>query len=311
MTGQSVSAPALTVVTTGPLATFQDLGRPGFAHLGVPRSGAADLPALRLANRLVGNPEGNAAVEVTLGGWSARATGRMLVAVTGPAVSVRVGGKDVGSHGAIPVHDGDLIEVFTPARGCRNYLAVRGGFDAPAELGSRSTDTLSGLGPAPLSVGDVLAVGTDEADWPATAFAPVGGLPDVVDLIADPGPRDDRLIDPTALAVGRWTVTPASNRVGLRLDRPDPENPDPENPALENPTPDHSPLPRHRDDLPELRSEGVPLGGVQIPPAGRPVIFLADHPVTGGYPVVAVLTPESLWRAAQLTAGDVVRLRLR
>ncbi|ALG83814.1 biotin-dependent carboxyltransferase family protein [Gordonia phthalatica] len=285
---------SLTVVSTGPLATFQDLGRPGFAHLGVPRSGAADLPALRQANRLVGNAEGAAAVEVTLGGWSARATGRLLIAVTGPAVRVRVGGKDVGSHGAVPVSDGDLIEVSTPPRGCRNYVAVRGGFDAPAELDSRSTDTLSGLGPAPLRNGDVLAVGTDADVWPATTFAPAGAVPDLVDLIADPGPRDDRLVDVGVLAVGRWTVTPASNRVGLRLDRTD-----------------AAPLPRHRDDLPELRSEGVPLGGVQIPPSGQPVIFLADHPVTGGYPVVAVLNPESVWRAAQLTAGDVVRLRLR
>lgn len=290
MTGHT----ALTVMSTGPLATFQDLGRPGFARLGVPRSGAADLPALRQANRLVGNREEAAAVEVTLGGWSARVSGRALIAVTGPATRVRVGGREVGSHCAAPVTDGGLVEVLTPAHGCRNYVAVRGGFDAPVELESRSTDTLSGLGPAPLRIGDVLEIGTDDRAWPATTFAPVGSLPDVVDLIADPGPREDRLMDPGVLAVGRWAVTSASNRVGLRLERTD-----------------GSPQPRHRDDLPELRSEGVPLGGVQIPPSGQPVIFLADHPVTGGYPVVAVLNAESIWQAAQLTAGDVVRVRLR
>ncbi|MBM7367475.1 biotin-dependent carboxyltransferase family protein [Gordonia hydrophobica] len=289
-----MTAASLIVVATGPLATVQDLGRPGYAHLGVPRSGAADLASFTLANRLVGNPESAAAIEVTLGGFRARAVGRMLIAVTGPAVRVRVGGTDVGSHAAAAVRDGDLVELLAPNRGCRNYLAVRGGLDVMPELGSRATDTLSGLGPAALRTDDVVPIGAQESAWPATVLAPVGSSADIVDLIADPGPRDDRLVDVGALTVGHWTVTAASNRVGLRLDRVD-----------------ASPLPRHRADLPELRSEGVPLGGVQIPPSGQPVVFLADHPVTGGYPVVAVLTPESVCRAAQLTAGDVVRVLLR
>ncbi|EGD54207.1 biotin-dependent carboxyltransferase family protein [Gordonia neofelifaecis] len=284
----------LTVLSTGPLATVQDFGRPGRAHLGVPRSGAADLPALAQANRLVGNPEGAAAIEVTLGGWSARATGRMLLAVTGPAVRVTIDGVEAGSHSAIGVRDGAVVRVDAPVRGCRNYVAVRGGFDVLAELGSRSTDTLSGLGPDPLRVGDVLAIGSDENEWPASGFAPVGSIPEIVSLVAATGPRDDRVVDVTVLGDGRWTVSPASNRIGVRLDR----------------VADDPPV-RHRDDVPEMRSEGVPLGGVQIPPSGQPVIFLADHPVTGGYPVVAVLTAESVSRAAQLTAGDEVRIVLR
>lgn len=286
--------PTLTVVTTGPLSTVQDLGRPGFAHLGVPRSGAADLPSLALANRLVGNVDGAAVVEVTLGGWSARARGSMLVAVTGPPTRVRIEGMEVGSHSAIRLSDGDLIEVLAPGRGVRNYVAVRGGFDAARELDSRSTDTLSGLGPPPLRRGTVLVVGDDVAEWPAIEFAPVGTLPEVAQLIAIPGPRDDRVADLDVLTVGHWTVAAASNRVGVRLDRND-----------------GSPLPQHRPGLPELLSEGVPLGGVQVPPSGLPVLFLADHPVTGGYPVVAVLTPESTARAAQLATGDAVRLLLR
>lgn len=290
---EHAGSPTLAVTATGPLSTVQDLGRPGFAHLGVPRSGAADLPSFALANRLVGNHPHAAAVEVTLGGWSARARGGLLVAVTGPPTRVRVDGVEVGSHGAVRVADGELIEVLAPARGVRNYVAVRGGVDVPPELDSRSTDTLSGLGPPPLHPGDVLAVGRDDDEWPAAEFAPVGSLPDVTELIAAPGPRHHRLVDLGSLAIGRWTVAAASNRVGVRLHRDD-----------------GSELPQHRPDLPELPSEGVPLGGVQIPPSGLPVLFLADHPVTGGYPVVAVLTPESVARAAQLAAGDVVRLRL-
>ena len=111
------------------------------------------------------------------------------------------------------------------------------------------------------------------------------------ELIARPGPRADHLKDPTLIYAGVWRVNPASNRVGVRLDRTE--------------TSSEAAL-AHRD-LPELRSEGIPLGGIQVPPSGQPVVFLADHPVTGGYPVVAVLVGDSLHRAAQLRAGDVIR----
>ncbi|GEE01076.1 allophanate hydrolase [Gordonia spumicola] len=282
-----------TVCSTGPLATVQDLGRPGMAHLGVPRSGAADRDAFGLANRLVGNRPDAACIEVTLGGFSARVHGTAMVAVTGPGTRVRVDGHDVGSHSAIPLRNGQSLSVTSPRRGCRNYVAVRGGFDAAPELGSRSTDTLSGLGPDPLRVKDVLPVGDLADDWPAVMLAPPPAPlaePAVV-LSVRPGPRADRLVDPGQLVISRWQVNPASNRIGIRLDRPAGST--------------EPPL-AHRD-VPELRSEGVPLGGVQVPPSGQPVIFLPDHPVTGGYPVVAVLTPASLSKAAQLTTGDAVR----
>lgn len=284
------------VASTGPLATVQDLGRPGHAHLGVPRSGAADLQSFALANRLVGNLEDAACIEVTLGGFSARAHGTALVAVTGPATIVRVNGREVGSHCAVPLKNGQTLSVTAPVHGCRNYVAVRGGFDVVAELGSRSTDTLSGLGPAPLAVGDALPVGHSSAAWPAVMLAPGAPCPaePAVMLTVRPGPRIDRVASPELLVEGAWLVNPASNRIGVRLDRPE----GCAEPAL-----------THRD-LPELASEGVPLGAVQIPPSGQPVVFLADHPVTGGYPVVAVVTPSSLPRAAQLVAGDRVRFSL-
>ncbi|MFT3659976.1 MAG: biotin-dependent carboxyltransferase family protein [Gordonia sp. (in: high G+C Gram-positive bacteria)] len=290
----------LTVVTPGPLATLQDLGRPGYAHLGVPRSGAADLGALRQANRLVGNPESATAVETTFGGWSARAHGLVVLAVTGPATTVLVDGRGVGSHATVSVRDGSLVEVLPPTRGCRNYVAVRGGFVAPLTLGSSSTDTLSGLGPDPLRPSDQLHIGDAALAWPSATFAPGPPAPGRVhDLIVRRGPRHDDLAAPEALSRIAFTVNAASNRIGVRLD-----------PAVSSDDDPGDPL-RYRDGFVERPSEGVPRGAVQIPPSGRPVLFLADHPVTGGYPVTAVLTAGSVDRAAQLVAGDVVRLHLR
>lgn len=284
--------PRLVVVATGPLATIQDLGRSGFAHLGVPRSGAADRGALRLANRLVGNPEHLAALEVSLGGFAVRAVGDIAIAATGADTQLLLDGRPTGRNATLLVHDGQHLLVGPPAHGCRTYLAVRGGVGAEPVLGSRSTDTLSGLGPSPLAVDDVVTAGGSGAAWPTTQSAPHrdDAAPTVV-LAASPGPRADRLVDPTALFAGAWTVSAASNRVGTRLDRVD-------GPRLE-----------HRPGLPELLSEGIAHGSVQVPPSGQPVLFGPDHPVTGGYPVIAVLTTESLDRAGQLTAGTTVRLR--
>ncbi|MFZ2510369.1 MAG: biotin-dependent carboxyltransferase family protein [Gordonia sp. (in: high G+C Gram-positive bacteria)] len=284
----------LTVVRPGPLASFQDLGRPGYAHLGVPRSGAADRGALRQANRLVGNPESATAIEVTFGGFAARATGFMVLTVTGPLTTVLIDGRAVGSHGVIGAADGALIEVLAPPAGLRNYLAVRGGFCVEQTLGSSSTDTLSGLGPEPLRTSDVLPIGSAQSAWPPIDFAP--GPPAAQqprELIIGRGPRYDDLADPAALTRTHWAVNPASNRIGVRLDA----------------SPD-CPRPRHRTGR-ARPSEGVPLGAVQVPPSGQPVLFLADHPVTGGYPVVAVLTAASVDAAAQLAPGEPVRLLLR
>lgn len=289
----------LRVLATGPLATVQDLGRPGFAHLGVPRSGAVDLPALLLANRLVGNAENAAAIEVTLGGLDVRVPRRGLVAVTGPATRVWVDDRETGSHCALAVRAGQRVRIAPPAHGCRNYVAVRGGIAVGAVLGSRATDILSGLGPPVLRPGDELPVGDAVTGWPATHFAPAPGQVDdpgrAVVLHARIGPRHDRLAAVGVLAEGDWSVSPASNRIGVRLDR----------------LPGRGGLrPGYRPGLAEPKSEGVPLGGIQIPPSGQPVLFLADHPVTGGYPVGAVLSATSLAAAGQLTAGDIVRIAL-
>ncbi|MES9540823.1 MULTISPECIES: biotin-dependent carboxyltransferase family protein [unclassified Actinomadura] len=281
----------IEVVRPGPLATVQDLGRPGRAHLGVPRSGAADQRAFRLANRLVGNPEGAAGVEFTFGGAVLRFHARAWIAVTGAPVPLRVDGRAHGMNAPCFVSAGALVELGTPGSGLRSYVAVRGGVAVDEVLGSRSTDLLSGLGPSPLAPGDRLPVGSAKGLGHINVdVAPTAPLPETPILRILPGPRDDWFTR-TALATLTsmpYEVTPDSNRVGVRLNGP--------------------PLERARSG--ELGSEGVVIGSLQVPPSGLPIIFLADHPTTGGYPVVAVLASAAVAAAAQLRPGQSLRFRL-
>lgn len=287
----------LEVIAPGPLATIQDLGRPGLAHVGVAHSGAADRNSLRLANRLVGNPESAAGIEATMGGIRLRAHIRTLICVTGAHTTVTVDDTPVGMGTSLPVQAGSILSVGAPRSGCRSYVAVRGGIVVPTVLGSRSTDTLSGLGPAPLRAGDVLPVGDPPAGWPPATMAPIGTEHSpLVDLDTFSGPRRHHLHNPSDLYSGTWQVSAEADRIGVRLRRPKSSA---------------APHLTHRGDSAQLRSEGVAHGSVQIPPNGQPVIFLADHPVTGGYPVVAVLSADALCRAAQLVAGEAVRFRAR
>jgi biotin-dependent carboxylase-like uncharacterized protein len=264
----------IEVVATGPLATVQDLGRPGFAALGVARSGAFDRAALRLANRLVGNPDDAAAIEVTLGGLELRLADPVTVALSG---AVCPGAPDWGVAVSRPA--GAAIRLGSPAQGLRSYLAVRGGLAVDAVLGSRSTDTLSGLGPPILRPGQRLPVGSaiGPVSGASAAAASAGSV-----LLVRFGPRDDWF---TAAARARlldsvWTVRAASDRIGIRLDGP--------------------PLGRAVDG--ELASEPTLPGALQVPPDGRPILLGPDAPVTGGYPVIAVVT--DLDPAAQLRPGD-------
>lgn len=303
---------AVDVVAAGPATTVQDLGRPGFAHLGVGRSGAADRGALRLANRLVGNPEGAAGVEVTLGGLAVRAAGHLVVAVTGAVAPLTLAGRGAGRNAVLHLAPGDLLTIGTAVAGLRVYVAVRGGFDGPVVLGSRSRDTLAGLGPAPLAAGDRLTVGPAPAGFPVLDVAPVADPPvGPVLLDAVPGPRAGAL--PAGLAglvdrvwTARWRVDPASDRVGVRLAHDPDDSDDPDDP--DDPDGPDDPDAAAAGSVP---SEGTARGAVQLPPSGRPVVLLADHPVTGGYPVVAVLTDAAADRAAQLRPGQPVRLRRR
>jgi biotin-dependent carboxylase-like uncharacterized protein len=280
----------IEVVHAGPLTMVQDLGRPGLAHLGVGRSGAADRGSLRLANRLVGNHEGAACLEITFGGFRARFGEACMVALAGAPCPVRVSGREGFMHGPIHVGKGDELSLGVPTRGVRTYLAVRGGLAVPPVLGSRSTDMLAGLGPSPLRAGTQLPVGDDVDEPPCVDIAPVPEIPEQIILRALPGPRDDWFIPAalTVLASHAYEVSPQSNRVGLRLSGP----------KLERSVPG------------ELPSEGMVCGAVQVPPSGQPVLFLADHPVTGGYPVIAVIAEQDLCLAAQARPGQRLRFHV-
>jgi biotin-dependent carboxylase-like uncharacterized protein len=237
----------------------------------------------------VGNDESAAVVESTAGGLRLRAERTMLVAVPRGPPPVTVDGRSAPFAAPLTLVPGAVLALGAPEVGLRTYVAVRGGIDVPPVLGSRSTDTLSGLGPAPLAPGDRLPVGALSADEPFVDVAAVARPSSVPVLRVLPGPRRDWL-EPaawTALTTHEWTVTPDSNRVGLRLTGPE--------------------LRRARAE--ELPSEGLVPGALQVPPDGAPVLFLADHPVTGGYPVLAVVLTVDLPAAAQLRPGDALRFR--
>ena len=280
----------LEVLDPGTSALIEDLGRPGYAHLGVAPSGALDTPALRLGNRLVGNPETDAGIESVLGGLVLRAHCSCTMAVTGPPVPIWVDDRAAGSHVPLHLGAGQTLRLGTPDAGLRCYLAISGGVATQAALGSRSSDTLSGIGPAPLRGGDQLTLG-EPRDLPAGADEVITRVPDTeltVPVVL--GPRDEWFDAPARALARTWTVSTDSNRVGLRLDGPR----------------------LHRADAhaeAELPSEAVLTGAVQVPPDGAPVVFLADHPTTGGYPVIATVHPDALPPLAQARPGTKLRFR--
>ncbi len=282
--------PSVCVERPGALTTVQDAGRPGLAHLGVPRSGALDPAAHRLANRLVGNPQSAPVLETTLTGVGLRFFGDAVVAVTGAAAPVRLDGQPSGWGAAVRVHSGQVLDVGRARPGVRSYLAVSGGFAVPPVLGSASTDLLSGLGPAPLARDKILVTGEPAAAPPA-APGPPPGAPSSgpLELPIRLGPRDGWLT-PAGLATltrAEFTVAIESNRIGMRVRG----------------------APVEQASRGELPSEGLVWGAVQLLPDGNLVVFLADHPTTGGYPVVAVVDPAGFSTCAQAAPGSPVRFR--
>jgi KipI family sensor histidine kinase inhibitor len=293
----------LRVISPGLYSLIQDLGRHGHSALGVSAAGALDRASLRRANRLVGNAPSAAAVETVAGGLKVQAVLDQVLAVAGAPSQLTIASPsgpesgETGQRRTVPMATpfallhGEILSIGAPESGFRSYLAVRGGVDAAPVLGSRSTDTMSGIGPAPLTAGQLLAAGGDadsgvvgdpelQPDFPGSGVT-------VLDVV--PGPRADwfgqAALD--SFCGQDWEVKPQSNRVGMRLQG--------------------TPLKRSRPG--ELPSEGTVAGALQIPPEGLPVLFLADHPITGGYPVIGVVVDSQLDRAAQIPIGGKIRFR--
>ena len=239
-----------------------DLGRPGRARFGASRGGAVDVAALRLGNRLVGNPESTAGLE-TSGGLSIRCEVDAMVAVTGAVAEIATNGVPVGWGSPVVLRAGTTLRVTRLVAGARAYLAVRGGLEL---------------------IGDRLHVGPD----PRTPAASGPAVPSTFPTTARvwPGPRLDWFDTDTweSLCASRFTVS-ATSRVGTRLDGPR----------------------LLRSVHGELPSEGLIEGAVQVPPDGLPIVMLADHPTTGGYPVVAVVDPADIVTLAQAAVGGTVR----
>ncbi|MDQ2849354.1 MAG: biotin-dependent carboxyltransferase family protein [Actinomycetota bacterium] len=277
----------LTVLATGPLALLQDHGRPGLGGQGVGRSGAADRGSHDLANRLVGNAPDAASIEIVFGGLSVRADHDLIVALTGAPAPATLDGTPVGHNAVLRMRAGSVLALATPRTGLRSYLAVRGGIAVAPVLGSRATDVLSGLGPPALTAGTVLPIAVPARALPildqAAVWSPPAGA---IVLRARRGPRASRVADDP---FGRaWTASSRSDRIGIRLEG--------------------EPM-RFVPDLPELPSEGVVRGALQVPPSGEPVLFLSDHPVTGGYPVIAVVISTDVDLAAQARPGQQIVFR--
>lgn len=284
--------PVFTLDDAGLQTLYQDLGRQGNGNLGVTTSGSADRASARTANAAVGNKR-NATLLENIGGLTMTALTETVICVTGADTDVTVGGRPVLLATPTIVPAGAEVVVKQARLGFRTYIAVRGGLIADTELNSAATDMLSGLGPKPLQSGDTIAMSLAKPQSANSLLTnPLRVERDGADVVGTVrcvlGPRDDWFSND---AVERFfnttfTVTADSNRVGLRLES-------------------DVPLTREREG--ELPSEGMVAGSIQIPPSGQPVLFLRDHAVTGGYPVMATVINEDVDIAAQLPPGAKLR----
>jgi len=276
----------IEVLHPGRYSSVQDQGRSGHAHLGVPAAGAADGFYLRVANRLVGNPDGAAALEMTAQGPTLRFMADVYVALTGCRLEAQLDGQPLPMYQTLAIKAGSVLDCGPVIQGWRSYLAVAGGIDAMPVLGSRSRDTLSHLGPEPLVVGGRLGAGSAPAEKPAFYLRTPPQYRQSTRLRMIAGPHQDWFtpVALQALREGDYKVQAQSDRIGIRLDGPA--------------------LMRAREG--ELLSMGMITGAIQVPPSGRPIVLLADHGATGGYPVIAAVISADLPLLAQLAPGAEV-----
>jgi len=290
---------AATAIRAGFLTSVQDLGRTGFREFGVSTSGALDSFALRVANLLVGNDEGAAGLETTLGGLQLRFDDERIVAWCGGEFDVHIGSTALPAGHKAFLRAGEELKFSRPQIGCRCWLAVSGGIDVPLVLGSRSTDlraTFGGFEGRTLRDGDVIPLGIPQRSQTA-ATAGISSWTAPHDWISpakrDPilrfvrGSDSSRFNDVTIqhFASEAFTVLPDSDRMGVRFDSPE----------------------LQREDNVDLTSEAVAPGTIQVPPSGKPILLLGDCQTIGGYPKMAHVITVDLGIAAQLRAGDHVR----
>lgn len=288
-----MSGRRIEVLEPGLLTSVQDVaGRPGWRHLGVPVSGAADGFSARLANRLVGNLDDAPLLEATIIGPSLRVAAATLVGLAGAELEATLDGRSLAPGVSRPARPGAELR-FGPRRArARAYLAFGGGIRVASVLGSASTDLRSGFGGQSgraLREGDVLELGEPSALARAARLAvPLAGESGSIRVLA--GPHADRFAPDVMerLCAADWLVGAEADRAGVRLDGP----------AMDG------------AGAPEVPSLPLPLGAVQLPPDGRPIVMLADRPVTGGYPVVACVIRADIGRIAQLVPGEALRFAL-
>lgn len=292
------SMPVFTVTAPSLQMLIQDEGRFNQTKIGVGVAGAMDVSAMHSANRIVGNPTPTPVIEVLNGGLKAKMHQSAVITVTGAISNIHVkfsnGQKaDFDSYQAIALDEGDEFQIQAPTAGLRNYLAIRGGIDVQPVLNSASFDSLAILGPEPLKMGDTVYQGQVEVSNISNTEIAKLNLPkvgDVVELDIVMGPRTDWF---EAESIERlcqqvWLVTNESNRVGLRLS---------------------GEQPLQRKITHELESEGTCIGALQIPPSGQPVLFMNDHPLTGGYPVIAAVAKHHWDLVAQIPAGCQIKFK--
>jgi KipI family sensor histidine kinase inhibitor len=289
---------ALLVERGGSCSLVQDGGRLGVAELGVPRAGAADQVAARLANRLVGNGDDDAVLEVTVSGPRLRATADCYVAVVADherpgLVQPLVDGRPVPEAAVVPVSAGQTIELGRCDAAVRALLAVDGGMRTPVVLGSRSSDLLCGLGPGALEPGDALVLGPPRRPH---GMLRVPTAMSVAGLRVLPGPDAPDEATVAGILAGEWRVRPDSNRVGIRLQRRDEAEAGREDGGSSG-----APLPA------QVASRGMIGGALQLPPGGEAIVLGPDHATVGGYPVAAVVVTADQHRLAHLRPGDPVR----
>lgn len=271
----------------GVLATVQDLGRFGYQHLGVPQSGAMDGIALRIANRLVGNEESAAGIEITLGGTSFEVLAPCVIAVTGADLGARLGDVPLPLWISVRAQPGQRLVFSQRMRGARAYLALAGGVEVPLVLGSRSTylpGGWGGLDGRALQAGDVLRPAVPPRDLfrlAARRWCTPPSHGHVLRVVL----QEDYCNVPRSWLMQQWRVAQASNRIGLRLEG--------------------EPL---RQPAQSVDSFGVFPGVIQLPPDGLPIVLMADAQPTGGYPALGAVIQADLHHAAQLVPGDSVQL---